>query len=351
MTHMDEKHAQAEALIQEGRTAEAVKLLFELIVAHAEAKRFDQAENLRERLMEVDEMALTEIIRSAEIIEAGRETALDADHMKTWSHLYDGLTPEETNAFFFALKEIRFDAGEILLKQGEIADRLVLPDTGHLKLFFSEGDRQNLIQTIEPGTPVGQESLLSKTVSTACLAAQTPSTVRILKADILPVWKSDIPGLHSKILTYCEKTHRVPQLLAQSQQDRRAADRVALSGRVDVQILDTQGDPVAKPFRGEMHNVSTGGISFYIKATAKAANFLMDRTLQLAFRLPTAEKPVAAKGRARVLAVKDRHFGDYSVHCKLLSPIPDQMIENIGRGEEDNVPQDRSDPSGSPTKT
>ena len=47
----------------------AVKLLFDLTVKYARGKNFTQAEVLREKLYEVDSMALTEIVKSGEIIE------------------------------------------------------------------------------------------------------------------------------------------------------------------------------------------------------------------------------------------------------------------------------------------
>lgn len=329
MPTLEEKQAQVDALIAGGEKAQAVKLLFELIVEHAEAKRFDVATALRERLIALDDMALTEIIRSAEVIEAQQEQALDDNHLRIWSVLYDELSPEETNALFFALEEIRCEAGAVLMRQGAEADSLFFPDSGRFKLFFQKGDRYSLIQTVEPGSPVGQESLLSKSGFTVFLAAETASTARRLSAERFWGWKTEMPSLHGKLLTYCEKTYRLPDLLAQNQLDRRSAERVPLTGRVDVHVLDAQDQPAAKPFRGDMDNVSTGGLSFYIQSTAKAAHFLLGRTLHLSFGLPTAKGTVAAKGKARVVALKDRHFGNFTVHCRLLTPIPDRVIAAI----------------------
>ena len=52
--------------IANGDNNAAVKLLFKMIVQCAEEKNFIKAEQLRERLLEVDPMALDEIISSAE---------------------------------------------------------------------------------------------------------------------------------------------------------------------------------------------------------------------------------------------------------------------------------------------
>ena len=62
----------------------AVELLFDLILRHAREKNFEKAEALRERLFEVDPMSLTEIIKSAEIIEEEKNESIDPDHLNVW---------------------------------------------------------------------------------------------------------------------------------------------------------------------------------------------------------------------------------------------------------------------------
>jgi hypothetical protein len=47
-------------------------IIFSSIVDYAKAKQFDRVEKLRERVIEVNSMALNEIINSGKIIEAER---------------------------------------------------------------------------------------------------------------------------------------------------------------------------------------------------------------------------------------------------------------------------------------
>ena len=65
--------------IKEGKKELAVKLLFELIVKHARANHFSKADILREKLFEVDSMALTEIVKSAEINMRARKSGLNIE--------------------------------------------------------------------------------------------------------------------------------------------------------------------------------------------------------------------------------------------------------------------------------
>ncbi len=315
-----------ESLVQEGKTEEAVALILEMITHRAKAKRFDEAEALRQRLMAIDEMALTAIIRAAEIIETEKETALDKGHLETWASLYGSLTPEETNALFFAHTETPCKAGQVIIRQGQAANRLLLPESGQFKLFYRSGDRYRLIQTVEPGIPVGQESLLTKTVYTVFLAAQTDGRIRTLPTGAIDEWKTEMPGLRAKVLSYCETTHRIPQRLARNGMDRRSGKRLPCSEMAAVQMLDGEGKPVAKPFKSELNDISSGGISFSIKATQKAAHAMWGRTLQLSFSLPQEGERVPVKVGAKVVAIEDEHFGTYGAHCRLDSPIPDSLI-------------------------
>jgi excinuclease UvrABC nuclease subunit len=69
-----------EKYIKENKKELAVKLLFDLIAKHAQANHFSKADALREKLFEVDSMALNEIVKSAEIIETAKIAAMDQVH-------------------------------------------------------------------------------------------------------------------------------------------------------------------------------------------------------------------------------------------------------------------------------
>ena len=68
--------------------AERVQKLYTDIQVAAKEKNFQHAEALRERLMQVDSMALPEIIGSAEIIEQEKAAGMDSEHLAVWDSLY-----------------------------------------------------------------------------------------------------------------------------------------------------------------------------------------------------------------------------------------------------------------------
>ena len=85
LAQLEEK---AEQYARDGDTQAAVKCFYDLVSQHARAKNFPKAEAMRERLMAVDDMALTEIIKSAEIIEAEKSGAIDQNHLEHFKALY-----------------------------------------------------------------------------------------------------------------------------------------------------------------------------------------------------------------------------------------------------------------------
>jgi ribosomal 50S subunit-associated protein YjgA (DUF615 family) len=50
--------------LRDNKREEAVRALYELIIGHAKRKNFAKAEELRERLIQIDSMALSEITAS-----------------------------------------------------------------------------------------------------------------------------------------------------------------------------------------------------------------------------------------------------------------------------------------------
>ena len=130
------KHQQMiEQYLQEDEIEAAVQLLVKLIVKNAREHNFIQAEGLRDRLIEVDHMAVNEIVKTGEVIETEKGHAIDKGHLAIWADLYEGLTAEETNALFYGMKQAKHPANHMIYKQGEMRSRLFFIDEGRLKIF------------------------------------------------------------------------------------------------------------------------------------------------------------------------------------------------------------------------
>jgi CRP-like cAMP-binding protein len=323
MPDADALEKQVDALLAGGDRAGAVRTLFDLIVRHAESGRFPKAEALRERLMAVDDMALTEIIRSAEIIEAAKSAAVDPEHLRIFEALYGRLTEEERNALFFCLRPRSLTAGDILVRQGEFHQRLYFVDRGQLKLFFLRRGREQLLQTLDPGMLAGWETFLSICGASATLEALTQAQVRVLEQDALFDWKDRLPSLAAKLLDYLRQQQAANRrFTSPGGVERRTSRRVKIEGKASLQILDASGQPRSKPFRGDLADISATGLSLQIKTTERSARMLLGHALQLVLSVVIAGRTHASECRGTVVALNPLVFGDFTLHLKFTQPPP-----------------------------
>ena len=117
MSDVTEHEQSIEQYLQENKKDSAVQLLVELIVKNARAKNFDQAECLRDKLIEVDSMAVNEIVKTGEVIEIEKGNAIDKNHLAIWANFYENLTEEETNVLFYGMKLMKYPANHMIYKR------------------------------------------------------------------------------------------------------------------------------------------------------------------------------------------------------------------------------------------
>ncbi|MDP2863140.1 MAG: cyclic nucleotide-binding domain-containing protein [Desulfobacterales bacterium] len=316
--------------ISENKTEPAVKLLFDIITICAKEKNFSKAESLREKLMEVDPMALSEIIRSAEIIEEEKSGSLDKAHMDIWSGLYGKLTPEESNALFYSMKEVVYDANEPVFKKGDHNSMLYFIDKGELKMVYEQQGKVILLKKLKPGDIAGQDTFFSISVCTTSLLTLSKVKMNCLGKDVLARWSKEIPTLEPKLKDYSLKIESAHDLLKKKGMDRRLVNRHNLSGKVAVQMINASGNPVGKAFRGELSDISASGISFYIKTSdRKNASFLLGRNLNLLFAVPgnAAFEKITQTGT--VIGVSYHLFNDYIIHLKFSMELSSVLVAEI----------------------
>lgn len=321
-----------EKYIRENKTGPAVKLLFDIIERCAKGKEFSKAESLREKLMEVDPMALSEIIRSAEIIEEEKSGSLDRAHMDIWSGLYGELTPEEANALFYSMKEVIYDANEHIFRKGEHNSRLYFIDQGELNMVYEQKGKEILLKKLKAGDIAGEDTFFSISVCTTSLVTQSKVKMHCLENEVLVRWNKEIPTLETKLKDYSLKTESAHALLKKKGMDRRQVERHKISGKVAVQMINASGNPVGKAFRGELSDISASGISFYIKTSdRKNASFLLGRNLELLFGFPGNALLEKIKQTGIVIGVSYHLFNDYIIHLKFYSELDSRLVGKIGK--------------------
>ncbi|RJP96121.1 MAG: hypothetical protein C4518_00680 [Desulfobacteraceae bacterium] len=331
----DNDRARREALVDEciskNEVESACKLLFDLIGEYAKEKNFEKAEALHEKLYETDPMALTEIVRSSEIIEEEKSVSLDTEHLETWAGLYRSLSTTEGNALYYSMKSKVFQLGEAIVEQGELNNRLYFINRGEVKALFNQGGKENLIGLLKVGDILGQEPFFSATVCTVSMIPLSSVKVTYLETDVLKKWKKDAPALESKLYNYCIKNDPVKKAMDEKGLERRSDTRLNISGVAMFQLLEKSGNPMGKAYKGELSDISAGGISFIIKSSKKeTVRMLLGRRLLISFKLPMKNNIYKdLEEQMTVIAAQAQVFDDYSIHLKFDNKWESSAIDNI----------------------
>ncbi|MDA8404478.1 MAG: cyclic nucleotide-binding domain-containing protein [Desulfobacteraceae bacterium] len=327
----DRREALVDERIKSNDIEGACQLLFDLIVGYAKEKNFEKAEALHEKLYETDPMALTEIVRSGEIIEEEKSDSVDREHLEIWSGLYNTLSTAEGNALYYSMKTKVFQPGEPITEQGRLNSRLFFINKGEAEALFTQGGKENLISLLKSGDIMGQEPFFSATVCTVSLVALSSVKVTFLETDVLKKWKKDAPALESKLYDYCIKNDPVKKVMDGKGLERRSDTRINISGTVMFQLLEKSGKPMGKAYKGELSDISAGGISFIIKSSKKETiRMLLGRRLRIGFHLPMkANTYQNIEESMTVIAAQPQVFDDYSIHLKFDAKWEPSLIERI----------------------
>jgi CRP-like cAMP-binding protein len=319
-----------EQYLQENKNEAAVQLLVELIVNYAREKNFDQAERLRDKLIEVDSMAVNEIVKTGEVIETEKGDAIDKDHLAIWAGFYKNLTAEETNALFYAMKPAKHPAKHMIYKQGEMRSRLYFVDEGRLKMFYRQADRDILLKTFGPGEIFGEDTFFfSDAFYTTSVMTDSPVKLYELLKDDLAKLNLKAAGLESKLYNYCSTLDSVADLLKSKSLERRAAKRLTLPGKILVQMLSDSDQPAAKPFNAQLLDISTVGLAFLMKTTQKASAQLLGRKLGMRLTFEELASEIKIKRIGLVVAVSSEPFHEYVVHAEFRKYLASSIIDEL----------------------
>ncbi len=331
-----EKEARVDELAKQKDTDAACRLLVELVTEYAKEKNFKKAEELYNRLYEVDSLALTEIVRAGEIIEEEKSESVDRKHLEIWPDLYGMLSTTEGNALYYSMKTKSFDAGEPIMEQGTFNSRLYFINKGEVKALYLQDDRELLIAMLGSGRIIGQASFFTASVCTLSLVPMNRVNTSFLETDVLKKWKNDVPALESKLYDYCMKHDMVKQALDEKSIERRSDKREKLSGRINFVLLDKSGNTLGNAYSGEIVDISVGGMSFIIKSSKKeTVRMLLGRRLRVIFDLPLKnhDKLHRIEQAMTAIAAQPLMFDDYSVHLSFDTKWAQKMMDAIDFSE------------------
>ena len=332
-TTIAEQEARLNRFIENGQTEQAVKLLSTLVDICARNQEFERAESYRDQLYEVDSMALSDIVRMNQIIEAEKGKALTPGRRRLWARFFEELPADEANAFFFALKEKRIPEDSALLKQGERNDCLYLVEKGRLKVVHEREDKQQLIQTIGSGDVVGEDTFFSINVCTASVSTLTDTKLCFIERERLEGIMIQYPQIEQRLRKICGTGSRIYTWLRKKGMDRRSYKRINLSTPVKFQVLDSgQGKSMSRPVSGELWDISKCGLSFYFQSkNRQAVRRLVGRSIGVRFKLMVGGKRKEAALTGIVQGVQSHPLDEYSVHIHLRKKFSEEAMRTIHR--------------------
>lgn len=326
------KEQQINELIEQGEKDQAVKLIYEVIVDHAKAKNFSAAEEMREKLIFVYPLALTEIVNSAEIIEAEKSESVDINHRSIWSWFYDRLRDEEVNAFYYSLEQVNIPPDKAIIVQGEVNNNLYFIDYGQLKMICQHDQREFFIKNISAGEIAGHNSFFPITTCTTSTITVTPCQIHSITREAFGKINEKFPGFEEKIQNICLKREKEnpSEILKKKMVERRRHGRFGCSGKVTTQIVDESGHVLSGVFAGVIDDISQGGVSYSIKCSKKeTARVLLGRYAIIELAITGVEnQKVVEKRKGRIVSVNYQVFNDYVIHFKFESPFD---AEQYGR--------------------
>lgn len=290
ITDSDEER-EVYVLLQSNKIDFAKNALLNLIEKNALLQRFSEAEALRSRLIEIDGMALTEIIRAAEIIEDAQSNSVDRDHVLIWTSLYDLLSTQEFNAFYHALEHETYPANTVIIKQGDLQERLFFVNKGRVKLYFNEKERETLVKTIGHGEVLGGKSFFDAAIWTINAASMGGVEISTLSKKALDNWKEDFPALEKKIQDYCLLSDRLSEFFTTSGAERRVHTRHQMEGAIYITLLNNDGQLTDTTVHGDCSDISVGGLSFLSRIKQrKQAQTILGRQVRIFFKDKNGEE-------------------------------------------------------------
>ncbi len=320
-----------EELVQQDKIDSAKISLLKLIGTMAAKRRFEDAEMLRTWLVDIDPMALSEIIQAAEIIEEEKIASVAQMDMEAWSELYDELSTEEFATFIHATERKIYDNEELIFQQGDTQSGLFFINSGSVKIFYQDKTEEKLIKTAVRGDILGADTVVDASVWTVSAASLGQAEVMYLGESELMTLREEYPALETKINDFCQKYVSLEKFFTSADRDRRGAQRHNLSGKVSSVLLDDKWRDTGFSTQGELIDISRGGVSFFMRISQKKhARVMLGRKIRVMVAME------GAVGRqmdvlGSIIAVRSRQNveNEYSVHVKFTEDLISAHLQAI----------------------
>ncbi|MFN2165384.1 MAG: cyclic nucleotide-binding domain-containing protein, partial [Anaerolineae bacterium] len=97
--------------------------------------------------------------------------------------LFGELDGRQIQRLAASLEEIRYQAGDLIIGQGDLGDTFYIVLSGRVQVFVTEGDREQTLRQSGPGEIFGEIALLQRVPRTASVRAVTPVELLALRQE------------------------------------------------------------------------------------------------------------------------------------------------------------------------
>ncbi len=330
LTRFEEIEENLRKLVRVGDMSGAGRLLHEQALFAARSKEFFLAEKLRDRLLEINPMALAEAVALGDLIEGEKTSSHTRHHLGVWSELYEEMTTEEFNTLYSVLRLEEYRKNDTIVRTGETDDVLYFLSSGYVSLNCLSGGNESFLKRMGPGSILGGGEFFSASVWTVTLKALSDVHLQVLDHKIFLKIADEFPGIEEKLRQYCCKYAEVPALLKMSGDDRREYPRFSLTLFTQNVLFDPYGNKGKRSFRGELVDISRNGLAFIVKvSTRDNAKLMLGR--QIVSEIRGIGDDVVTECSGIIVGVKYHNViaKDFTVHVKLSQKIEDAAFSKI----------------------
>lgn len=239
------------------------------------------------------------------------------EFMGCWFDLYKNMASEELDVFKDILRTEVFHQNTSLSCQGMAANRLYFINRGKVRLVRIEKGARFIGPDRGMGDVVCADTFFDGSPSRYSAMALAGTQVDYLDKDDVLENFGFVPGLIGKLRRFCLEHDRDFRESQMDIMEKRNNKRYMVSGLMAAKLLDEEGFPTGKPFRGELLDISEGGFCFSIRLTReKVARKLEGRSVVSLIKIQPSHRSEDVFWGGRIVHVRKRDDLSYTVHLK-----------------------------------
>ncbi len=320
-------------LLSQNRLTAAKSLFLDLISTMSYLQKFDQAEALCRRLVEIDALALDDIVHATEIVQEQKTLSVEQEQGMRWTDVYDFLTTEEFNCLYSVMEHVTYTPDEKIEVHGDQQQLLFFINRGRAKLFYQDRrGNEILLKTVGTGEILGADSFFKASAWTVNAASIGTVDAFVLRREALRKCSTTCPQLEAKLESFCQKLGERDSLKVTSI-NRRIQNRYPVSSPLLMAMLDDDGKVTGTALKGQTVDVSTGGISFMIRI--KKIRHLLGRQVHISLPEGLPQCPLTSGVGGTVIAIYVQHTlkEGAAVHIQFDQPLLEAELAGMVSGK------------------